>query len=886
MKEPLPKLSVLLALLVLSVILSSTGCATPGLRYIGYRLSPDRVTTEGDTTIKVPADLQGHVTVYLDRFSVPHIRSDNEHDLYFALGYMQARDRRFQLEMFKLLGQGRLREMIGELDRSGAIRKLEIRNRMLGFYQDAAAMYESAPRRDKALLDAFSEGINAATCLEPLPMEFQILGYRPEPWRPQDSLVIVIFDAFSLCKDWEMELARLELALHQLRTGATIERALEIYKPWYAYPPFLYGGDSGPVEFQTMTSHDEWSLGLPSLVPELSNYLRVFAAQHPLVRRPLEGSDSDGAGKATRVDRKQTAALSAPPLDGAGSNNWAVDGGWTGTGKGALASDPHMAHMLPPVGYLFHLDCDGGEGSGPNQGYRVIGGTFVGIPGVVFGTNGSVAWGVTSNWADVTDLYVELPVPGRQGFYYYRGEELPFTTRTEQFRVRTKRGFKTESYLVRETVHGVVLNDFIDRISEAFPLVALARNRSFGAPLTAVRDLYKSTTADEARVAVERLYLFSGHWALADSGGHIAYEGSEWLPRRTRHLGTFPVPGWNGVYDWTERVPVSRIPHIVDPKQGFLATSNQEVYDPFAFPFPINLEGNAAFRYRRIMELLGQGRGGATPVDAFSRLQTDSLFVGWRDVYPFVHAALAPLLTDSDAPTRSAVRILLGWDGRCGANDVCQQVAPTLFNALIATLMRTALEDEVSDATLQFYLTYINIGPFLYGLLEDPQNPAWDDRRTPRREGYDEVLRAGFREAVAQLRAEYGDMPRSWKWERVAPFVLKHLFGSAALISRYLNRGPFETRGMAGTVFLNQSDLTDATHFPIKDGPVLRIAVDLDDLTGSAMCLPGGESGRPSSPHYDDMLPLYRTGKGVSMDMDIQRLTRRSSGRIEFRGRE
>jgi len=883
----------LVSILLMSAVLSVSSCRTIASRYLGFRLSPDRVQTRGELEIVVPTRLEGSVTVYLDRYSVPHIRSDNEHDLYFALGYMQARDRRFQLEMLKLLGYGRLREMVGGLGPAEDLAKLDLRSRMLGFYQDARAMYATAPNAERAVLGAFAEGINAATLLEPSPMEFRVLGYAPEQWRPEDSLVIVVFDAFSLCKDWEMELARLELACYQLQTGDSIERALEIYKPWYEEPPYLADATTTAetaTEAERMSGTGEAGGGLRGLyavAPELAEYLQTFAERYPRNEAPWEGRAKAGAdfdAYSNDDDRSPDPALSRFLSGGGASNNWAVDGRWTGTGKGALASDPHMPHMLPPLGYLFHLEYAPAVDGAHSEGYRVIGGSFLGIPGIVFGTNGEVAWGVTSNWADVTDLYVEQAVPGRPGFYRHGAEELPFHHRSESFRIRKRNGgFTTETRTVRETIHGVVVNDFDETIPQPFPLVALCRNRSYGTPIYAALQLYRAKTVKSACDAVAGMYVFTGHWALADAQGDIAYAGSARLPRRTKHLGTFPSPGWSGEYDWASFVPSSALPRITDPPRGFLATANQEVYPPFDLAFPVNLEGSVSFRYRRIMERLAGGRGATDPVEIFSAIQRDGLFLGWQEVRALYLEALGPLRDDLDPTTREAAELLLGWNGKCGVGgDVCELTAPTIFNTLNACLLKRAMADEVPPEALPFYLTYFNIEAFLYGLLRDPTNPAWDCRWTDARETFGEELRAGFREAVSLLRKEFGELPAGWTWNRAAPFVLKHPFGDARGVARFVNRGPLGTGGMTGTVFHSQSDRSSPPHFPIKHGPVLRIAVDLADLAGSCMCLPGGESGRPTSEHFDDMLELYRSGRGVSMEMAFPAIARRAAGRIVF----
>ena len=135
----------------------------------------------------------------------------------------------------------------------------------------------------------------------------------------------------------------------------------------------------------------------------------------------------------------------------------------------------------------------------------------------------------------------------------------------------------------------------------------------------------------------------------------------------------------------------------------------------------------------------------------------------------------------------------------------------------------------------------------------------------------DEVVRLAFREAVDLLSARYGPRMKDWSWEKAAPFILSHAFGGS-IATAHLDRGPFPTAGTSNSVNMHRYSRTDATRFPVLYGPALRLVVDFNDMGRSFMSIPGGQSGRPSSKHYDDILPLYLKGEGVSLDMDVARI--------------
>lgn len=824
------------------------GCGSAAVRYVSYRVSPDRVATEGEVRVPVQG-LPGPVKIYLDPYAIPHIQAGDEYSLYYAFGYIQGRDRRFQLETLKMAAAGRLRELIGDRDESGVMTRLEIFSRMIGLYKDAEALLADISPQDRRLLQAYADGINEATRREPLPMEFRLLGYQPEPWTTTDTGLVIAMIRFGLCKNWELELSRLEFLIYQVQTNATLDRALRVWPPRYDLGPHLIGEKPAQDPFA----------GIPPVATELQEFLADYAKQYPL-----------------KVTANPPAPVSESPWDGWGrgfscSNNWAVDGVWTGTGKAAFCGDPHMPHFLPSLGYLAHLKCDNCEAGS----YEVIGGAFVGLPAIAFGTNGHTAWGPTSNWADVTDVYVEKLVPDKPGHYYYQGQAVPFETREEVFKIRLKNGqFREERHQVRTTRHGVVINDFMDRLPPEFPIVVLRRDYEWGKPISALRNLYLSRNVTEARTALLDFTAMIGHWSLADDGGNLLYVGSVRLPKRTRHLGTIPVPGWTGTYEWESFYSPAELPWILNPPQHFLGTANNQVIQPESFAAPIALDGDVPQRIGRIWQVLGAGNDGRPIVEQMADLQRDNMDLGWLQVKPLYTQALAPLFKDNDPVVAKAAKALSAWDGHAGPNET----GSSLFQTLNAFILENTLADEMRPESLSFILGFFNAEPFVFNIFADPENPAWDDRRTERRETAAEVIAASFRDAVKALVENYGEEVDDWKWTTVAPFVLKHNFGDQKVLAGYLNRGPLPTDGTGNGVNKHQFMRSEMWRFPIKYGPVLRVNADLNDLAASRMCLPGGQSGRPSSNHYDDLLPLWLKGQGASMKLGFADWEKNATG--------
>ncbi|MDP6929266.1 MAG: penicillin acylase family protein [Planctomycetota bacterium] len=793
---------------------------------------------------------QSEVTIWLDSHGVPHIEAADNDSLTYGIGYMHGRDRRFQLELLKFAAAGRLRELVGDQGDQKVLASLDIYSRVLDFPGHGSAMLEAGSAASRATLEAYADGINSATRAEPRAMEFGLMKYRPEPWSARDTAAIMAMVSFGLCKNWQLELGRLELILHQLRTGGSIERALAIWKPRYRLPPHLIGEKPETDPFAN----------IPVIAPELIKFLEgwVVHSAPPRDAREL---------------REGSSAFSAHGRGGDRSNNWAMSGSWTGTGKGALSSDPHMPHAMPSLGYLAHIH--------RTNGSSVIGGCLVGLPTIAFGTNGEVAWGATANWGDVTDLYVEKPVPGNPDAYLFEGKAEAFAVREEIFKIRNRDGsVREEIRQFRSSRHGPLLNDFVDRLPDDFPPVALRYSRGNGMPVAAVLKLYDATDVAEARRAMLEFTAMVGHWVLADAKGNCGYTGPFSLPSRKRHLGTLPVPGWTGAYEWNGLIPAQSLPWIDNPKSGFVGSANNQVVQPESTGYPINFEGDVNHRWYRIREFLASGRGDRSVTEAISQLQIDGVDHGWNQLKGLYGEAIRPLeASKSELAVAAAARELLSWNG----DSLPDSPAPTLFNALNAMLVKRMLEDEMSPGTQQFILSHFNIEPFIYDLLRNADNPAWDDRRTEVLETPVEVIASVFREAVDALAARYGKKMSRWAWKRAAPFHIQHPFGSNPLLSLRVNRGPFVARGSSNTVWKHQFGREKLTSFPILYGPVLRVNIDLADLPGSKMVLPGGQSGHPRSEHYDDLLSLYMNGDGVSMDMDMTRIRRAAVEKIELR---
>ena len=285
--------------------------------------------------------LQASLEILRDRFGVPHIFAANEADALFGLGFVQAQDRYWQLEFYRRVGSGRLAEVAGP-----SALAVDRFMRHVGLHHAAAAAWEATPAELQAGLQPYASGVQAGFEATPLPLEIRLLNYRPEPWRPQDSVLWSKLVAFLLSPAWEAQITRARVV------EAVGLEALLAVDPGYPR--------DGPVQ-------------MPPGVPYGQLSAAIVEGYGEVVRRTGLG----GAGA---------------------SNNWVVDSRHSAAGHALLACDPHLAGFTPPLPYFAHLHC---------PEFTAAGAGLPGMPGIVWGLNRRIAWGATAGLASTQDVFVE-----------------------------------------------------------------------------------------------------------------------------------------------------------------------------------------------------------------------------------------------------------------------------------------------------------------------------------------------------------------------------------------------------------------------------------------------------------------------------------------------
>ncbi len=529
----------------------------------------------------------------------------------------------------------------------------------------------------------------------------------------------------------------------------------------------------------------------------------------------------------------------APPAGSPGSNNWALGPGRTASGAPVVANDPHLPLRLPGTWYQASLRA---------PGYAAAGMTLPGLPGVVIGRGREVAWGLTNVMLDDHDLFFERveAAPGG-GERVRRGDGwAPVTVERETIRVRGAAPVEVE---LRRTDRGPLLP--ADELRDLPPRSLAWTLYAPGDPLSAFLALARAPGLAAVARSIGGYAGPAQNLVVADRDGGILWTVLGRVPERARGDGRLPSPGWVPAYGWRGLRDRAANPARVSPPEGLLVTANDRVA-PRSYPFPLTAEYDTPHRARRIRQLLTAG--GPWRVGDLPAVQGDVVSLYAREVVAGLPAAAA----DEPAAARRARRLLAGWDGTMASRDAAG--APLPAAALFAFLERRLREGIFGDEAAAHHLAPLADRERLLRALAGDLDPAWfDDVSTPRRETAAEVAGRALAAAWGDAVARWGEDSAHWDYEAIHTLTLRHPLGTAPLVGRLFDRGPFPVPGSATTVDAAGGRWRDGV-LEVTYGPSMRWATDLGRPDATYAVLPAGQSGHPFDPHYDDQIDAYRRG--------------------------
>ncbi len=782
--------------------------------------------------------LNAPVEVLIDGHGVASAYARDADDAWFAAGVLHARDRLWQMELYRRVTRGRLSEVLGE-------RTIPIDQRFLtlGLRDAAAAEWQRATPEVKSALERYAAGVNAVAMhltRRQRPLEFQLLGIVPTEWTPVDSLAVGRLLAWRLAENHQAELVRGALAA-KLGEGA----ARELAGGYPASAPSILGGSNGSQE----------AAGLPTPTrPEGPSPTSREAASPPKAR-PSRASGRPELVEGRRAEAPEWPAgleWLHPGAKRGNSNNWVIAGRKTRSGRPILANDPHMQIEFPSVWYELHLVA---------AGLDVTGVTIPGVPFVVLGHNARIAWGMTSTGADVQDLYVERVDVGRKRALW-RGEWVPVEVTPADIPVRGQRPRTLEIWKTR---HGPIFADVgLDWAAPPAWLSSEGRpsgeRRAYSLRWDAGGDLAvafeainRATDWSTFIAAVGAFSVPSMNLVYADVDGNIGYAMSGRLPTRSVGDGTMPIDG-GSASEWTGTIDAGSLPRVLNPASGFIASANNEI--DRGFNGLITRDWAAPYRATRLIDRLSKTEG--VDMEAMEALQNDRRSLAADDILAGVESAIAKAKGNEAESTAGAVlEQLANWDRIVDARPVV-----SLYQAFEDALWRRTFVDELDEPL--FFKFYEWAGAErhagLYAVIGDRQSPWFDDVGTvDRRETRDEIFLLAARDAEEGLQAEWGGESRRG-WDGIHAARFEHPLGSVAFPFAWLfNRGPVPITGDGTTVM--RVSWNRLRPFQAWEYPSWRQVLDAGDWDQSRVAHPAGQSGHPMSPFYFDQNETWREGR-------------------------
>lgn len=754
--------------------------------------------------IRAP-QLKASVVVRIDRFGVPHITAENAYDLFFVQGYLTAKDRLFQMDYYRRGAKGELAEILGE-------KKVEddYWARLLGFRYQAEAINRQSPKAIQEILQAYSDGVNEYIKeSRDLPYPFKKLHYKPAPWQPADSLV------FGRVMSWRLsESLSEELSLAQFLKEAGIHLLFKLLR--------LH-----PAEPITIMRARE----LKSLLPE------EFLPRTEKVLLSLEQLNQEFAWISQE----------------AGSNNWVVAPKKSATGYAMLANDPHLSLTSPSIWHEVHLKM---------PGLNVIGVTFPGIPGVIIGHNERIAWGVTTVGYDVLDIYLEKKDLKRKGFYLYKEKSEPLIKRKVIIRYREGRKLKESKKEIRYTRHGPVIAETANHYI-AFRWTGL--DPTF--EVEAFFEIMKASNVQEFKKALRKFRVGAQNFVYADVDGNIFWQAAGEVPTRPKGcIPYLPMDGSSGKCEWQASIPYEKLPQLLNPQRGYIATANNRPIDK-RYPYYIGTFFDSGFRARRITEMLQEKE--KLSFKDLQRIQLDNLSIPGREITPKIVQALNK--ESLKGIEKEAYEALRQWDFHTDT----ESIGATIFHKTLQRAAIYTLKDEMPEKIFRHVAGRSEIILALL-LKSSPEDPLFDDKNTKQRETRDDILKKSFLDAVEELKKLLGDRVSRWQWGKLHTLRLSHL----AL--RELDLGPFSLPGAMHTV--NNAGFGMLGDFNFGGGPSLRFVAELKGKVEHAEnVIPGGQSSHPASPHYKDQLKLWMKGEARPMFFDESDVQQNTQAKLLFR---
>lgn len=726
--------------------------------------------------------LTSEVSLFRDERGVPHIYALNEHDLYKVTGYVMAQERLWQMDLIRRATTGRLSEIFGEdyIDTDLFLRSLKMSEKSEMVIANS----------DQEMIDCatwFVEGVNSyiEDAGKDLPPEFRILAYKPDKWTVVNTVNIIGY------MGWDLAGGNLsgDIFLYKLLKEIGEEKTNELI-------PYLNYTDT-PVypEFNLDESHFEAVAGI------------------------------------SKIDR-QLLELGITPF--CGSNNWAVSGERSETGKPLFSNDMHLSLSSPGIWIQMHQVIPGK--------LNVTGVLVPGEPFIVAGHNEKIAWGMTNLTVDDIDLFAETINPDNADQYFFNGEWRDMEIREE--RISVKKG-EDQILKLKFTHRGPIISSF--RGIEDIELSMRWSGYDLSNEISAIYKLNRASDWNDFRDAITGFRSVSQNIIYADIDGNIGLHVAGGVAVR-KGYGTMIRPGETDEYDWKGYLTQDQLPYSFNPESGEVSSANNKTVDD-SYPYYIGAYYAVPYRINRARQMLGEKE--VFTIDDFKRMITDRHSDYAMKLVPFLIDAMKGETAISDTG-KEILAEMAAWDYEMGPD----QLAPTFFEYFKKNLAKRLLKDDIGELYNEIYGTVRDF--YIYRLMTEGRTIFIDDKTTTGVETLQDIIRSSFTETVEEMLNTYGDVSKM-KWGDIHRFSAAHPLGSVSLLNKIfkLNSDYFRVGGSNHTV----SPYSYTGNFVVDHGASERHIFNPADWDNSFTVIPTGTSGVPSSEFYLSQTEAYCTDK-------------------------
>lgn len=795
----------------LIAVLAVAGCATN---------NPDAMRPPAAFAV---AGLEKPAEVLVDRWGVPHLYAATHYDAFVAQGFMAARDRLWQMDLWRKRGLGEMARDLGpawvESDR--AARAVLYRGDM---YREWLAYGSDAKR----VAESFTAGVNAYVAqvrANPalLPTEFRLLGYQPSPWAAED---VVRIRHHGLTLNMTSEIDRAQ-AFCKGESGIKADWMRRELDP--------------PVTPKTPDGLDSCAIPAAALraaylrateSPQFSKTNTVLAGSAAVPAKDAQGvAIADAPANTAEAD-----SAASEHLAGYGSNNWVIAPRLSSTGRPILANDPHRAHGAPSLRYMTHLNAPGMNAIGAGEPF---------LPGLSIGHNGTIAFGLTRFYMDQEDLYVYEINPQNPDEYRYQGRWEAMTRITERIAVRGEAA--PREVVNRFTRHGPVLLAEAGR-QRAFALRAAWLEPGM-APYFGSVEYMRAQNWDQFRAAMNRWGAPGENQVYADTSGNVGWIPGGLTPIRPNWDGLMPVPG-DGRYEWAGYRNGDELPWELNPARGYVVTANENNIPPGhpAAAKGIGYEWSDSARARRLTGLFESGAASGTrfTLEDSERMQNDIVATPAQRMLRLLAGLSSP-----DTQIAACLKLLQGWDGSMDKDSA----AAALYEVWSSKTLRAAVVKVAAGESA--VLAGAGDASRVLAILENPagwMQPA--DR--------DAMLLQTLKPAMQDLTSRLGADMSAWKWGSLHRAEFRHPLAAVVdeATRKKLEVGDWP---MSGSSFTPMAASYRPSDYRLTSGASFRMVLDVGNWDASRVVNTPGQSGNPESPNYRDLAPVWLAGKYVPL---------------------